>query len=146
MTGIEELERRVVGWRFPGGCYTVAPYAAWLCHDVLRSPALPPGVAHPQYVYYAALGGMGVTLDELFALVDATSDSGVMFGEAGIEQRRPLGLGKTYDVRGEITGIVRKTGRRAGTFDVLSFVLEVVDGGEVVGVSTNHFVFPRKDA
>ncbi len=145
MTGIEELEERVVGWRFPGGTYTVEPYAAWLCHDVLLSPPLPEGTAHPLYVYYAALGGMGVTLDELFALVDATADSGVMFGEAGIEQRRPMQQGQTYEVGGEILSIVRKSGKRAGTFDILAFRLDVSDADGVVGTSYNSFVFPRKE-
>jgi hypothetical protein len=97
------------------------------------------------YAYYAALGGMGIDLDALFALVGATADDGVMFGEAAIELARPLEVGATYDVSGRITDAVRKAGRRAGVFDVVTFVLELRAGDELVATSTNSFVFPRRD-
>ena len=121
------------------------PYAGLAVPRRAVVPAVARGTAHPLYVYYAALGGMGVTLDELFALVDATADSGVMFGEAGIEQRRPMQQGQTYEVGGEILSIVRKSGKRAGTFDILAFRLDVSDADGVVGTSYNSFVFPRKE-
>jgi hypothetical protein len=136
----------VVGYRFPGGRFTIAPYEHWLTCDAVLTEPTREGVAHPMYVYYAALGGMGISLDELFALVGATADDGVMFGEAAIEVARPLAVGATYDVRGEVTGAERKSGRRAGVFDIVTFALEVVDEhGGVCGTSTNSFVFPRRE-
>lgn len=98
------------------------------------------------YVYYGALGGLGISLDELFALVDATADDGVMFGEAAIDVIRPLRVGATYEVAGSITGAVRKAGRRAGVFDIVTFAVDLTDGdGDVCATSTNSFVFPRRD-
>ena len=36
--------------------------------------------------------------------------------------------------------------RDTGVFDIVSFRLELADGdGELVGVSTNSFIFPRRD-
>ena len=91
------------------------------------------------------LGGLGITLDELFALVGSSAADGPMFGEAEIEQVLPLRVGDTYDVRGGITGIVRKEGK-SGVFDILTFKLELVnEAGEIAGISTNSFVFPRRD-
>ena len=137
---------RVVGHRFPGGRFTIAPYEHWLTCDVVLAEPTRAGVAHPMYVYYAALGGMGISLDELFALVGATADDGVMFGEAAIEVVHPLEVGATYEVRGEVTGAERKSGRRAGVFDIVTFALDVIDEhGEVFGTSTNSFVFPRRE-
>jgi acyl dehydratase len=142
----EATLRRVVGSRFPGGRFTIAPHEHWLTCDAILTEPTREGVAHPMYVYYAALGGMGISLDELFALVGATADDGVMFGEAAIEIARPLAVGATYEVRGEVTGAERKSGRRAGVFDIVTFALEVVDEhGELCGTSTNSFVFPRRD-
>lgn len=141
----EAALHRVVGHRFPGGTFTILPHEHWLTCDAVGAPPTRSGVAHPMYVYYAALGGMGIGLDELFALVDADADDGVMFGEAGIEIAEPLTVGATYGVRGEITGAERKAGRRAGVFDILTFLLEVVDDDAVVATSTNAFVFPRRD-
>ncbi len=140
----EELEG-LVGTSFPGGTYTVEPYRHWLLNDAVGDVPSTSGDASPMEIYYGAMGGLGLTLDELFALAGATAADGPMFGEAEIEQRRPLQVGGTYTVRGGITGAVRKEGRRAGVFDIVTFRLELVDAeGEVAGVSTNSFVFPRR--
>jgi acyl dehydratase len=136
----------VVGHRFPGGQFTVAPYEHWLTCDAVGATPTRSGLAHPMFVYYAALGGMGIDLDELFALVDATADDGVMFGEAAIDVHEPLRVGATYTVRGGVTAAERKAGRRAGVFDVVTFALDVVgEHGRVCATSTNSFVFPRRE-
>jgi acyl dehydratase len=135
----------IVGHRFPGGSVRVEPYRNWLTCDAVHSPVPPDGIAHPMFCYYGALAGMGISLDELFALAGATAEDGVMFGEAEIELRRPLRVGERLVVRGGIVGAERKQGQRAGVFDIVTFRLELVDeSGQVAGVSTNSFVFPRR--
>ena len=68
-----------------------------------------------------------------------------MFGECDMEVRVPVRTGVTYDVRGEITDVKRKQGGAIGTFDLLTFRLEVVGpDGEVAGVCTNSFILPRQ--
>jgi hypothetical protein len=142
---LERLEA-LIGTSFPGGTYTIEPYRHWLMNDAVGDVPSTEGTASPMEIYYGAMGGLGLGLEELFALVGSSSAEGPMFGEAEIEQRRPLLVGESYEVRGGITGIVRKEGRRAGVFDIVTFRLELVDsGGEVAGVSTNSFVFPRRD-
>lgn len=142
----EQALHEIVGARFPGGEFTIEPYEHWLMCDAVGAEPVRSGVANPMYVYYGALGGMGISLDELFAMVGATADDGVMFGEAKIESTRPLRIGDTYSVSGGITDIVRKSGKRAGVFDIVTFALDVTDdAGVAVGRSTNSFVFPRRD-
>lgn len=137
----------VIGYRFPGGRFTIEPYEHWLMCDAVMATPTRVGTASPMYVYYAALNGMGISLDDLFALVGATADDGVMFGEAGITALQPLVIGETYSVSGTVTEIVRKSGKRAGVFDIMTFALEIHDqAGTHVGTSTNSFVFPRRDA
>ena len=47
---------------------------------------------------------------------------------------------------GGITGVVRKEGRKAGVFDIVTFRLELVgEDGTLAAVSTNSFIFPRRD-
>src|SRR5438874_1720264 len=137
----------LVGTRFPGGTYTIEPYVHWLMSDAtLDLPPRNEGVAGPMWVYYGALAGMGMSVDDLFTLVGATAADGPMFGEAEIEVLRPLQIGATYAVSGAITNVQRKEGRRAGVFDIVTFRLELADeDGAVAGVSTNSFVFPRRD-
>jgi hypothetical protein len=140
-----ELEA-LKGRAFPGGTYTIEPYRHWLMNDAVGDDANTSGAASPMEIYYGAMGGLGLTLDELFALAGATAADGPMFGEAEIEQHRPLRVGETYAVRGTFTDVVRKEGRRAGVFDIVTFRLELVaPDGEIAGVSTNSFVFPRRD-
>jgi hypothetical protein len=137
---------RLVGHRFPGGRFTIEPYEHWLMCDAVSAPPVRAGVANPMYVYYAALGGMGIGLDELFALVGATADDGVMFGEAAIDVVAPLQIGATYEVSGGITDVVRKSGKRAGVFDIVTFALDLANGdGATVATSSNSFVFPRRE-
>jgi hypothetical protein len=142
---LEELQA-LVGTSFPGGSYTIEPYQHWLMMDAVGGTPVREGTAHPLYAYYGALAGMGLSVDELFGLAGATADDGPMFGEAEIEVLRPLRIGATYTVSGAITTVQRKEGRRAGVFDIVTFCLELRDaGGEVAAVSTNSFIFPRRD-
>ena len=142
---LETLEA-LVGKPFPGGTYTIKPYEHWLMMDAVGGPVGFEGPAHPLYVYYGALGGMGMSVDDLFTLVGATAADGPMFGETGIEIHKPLQIGATYDVSGSITGVTRKEGRKAGVFDIVAFALELRDAsGELAAVSTNSFIFPRRD-
>jgi acyl dehydratase len=141
----EDQLEAVIGHRFPGGRFTIEPYEHWLMCDAVEAVPIRRGVANPMYVYFATLGGMGINLDELFALVGAAADDGVMFGEASITVQRPLQIGATYDVAGEVTGAMRKSGKRAGVFDIVTFELRLIDQtGVVAGVATNSFVFPRR--
>ena len=102
---LDDLER-LVGVEFPVGEFTIEGYEHWLTTDAIDSPPLPAGVAHPMYAYYAALGGLGLTLDELFAMVGSSAADGPMFGEAGLEFREAMRVGETYRVEGGITGDV----------------------------------------
>lgn len=141
----EQQMRDLVGRPFPGGTFTIEPYLHWLTCDVVGSPPLPPGVAHPLFVYLATQSGIGLSLEELFALCHASSQDGPMLGEWGMEQRRPLLVAATYAVSGVITGVQRKEGRKTGIFDIVSFELRLAaEDGVVVAVARSSFLFPRR--
>jgi hypothetical protein len=133
-----------IGRRFPGGCYTVEPYRAWLLADAAadRSNA---AVVHPLHAWLAATGGMGITWDELFAWFGSTADDGPMFGEHETALHRPLRTDRRYRVSGAIVSAVRKRGRAAGLFDLVEYQLELHDDADGGHVATcwNSIVFPR---
>jgi hypothetical protein len=139
----EDVEK-LVGFRFPGGSVTIQPYENWLLCDVVCSPQMPAGTAHPLYAYLCADAGMGMSLTQLFNLAGASADDGPMQGGAEIELMGALRTGVTYDVRGGITHAERKHGKRAGTFDIVTYRMELLEHGEVVAASTNSVVFPRR--
>jgi hypothetical protein len=133
----------LVGHRFPGGRVTIPDWLAWLWCDAVHSESLAPNV-HPGLAYLAAVRGSGVTFQEIFDLAEVPAESGPMFGEQTLRFERPLEIGREYEVEGEITGVTRKHGRRAGTFDMLTFELRIREiGGDVVASNVNTFIFPR---
>jgi len=139
----EDLNSKI-GYQLPGGEYLLEPYKNWLTNDAVGAPVASGELAHPMFCYYAALATMGISLEEFFAVFGATSDDGVMFGEAEIDVRRALTPGATYAVSGEVTGARRKKSRKLGVFDLVEFELSLHDGDELVGVSRNSFIFPRE--
>jgi hypothetical protein len=133
----------LVGHRFPGGRVTIPDWLAWLWCDAIGAENAAP-YAHPGLAYLAAVQGSGVTFQDIFVLVDADAESGPMFGEQTLTLAAPLEIGREYEVEGEITGVTRKHGRRAGTFDMLTFELRLrVPDGEIVSTNVNTFIFPR---
>lgn len=142
--GLQGYER-LVGKAFPGGEYTVDAWRAWLVADTLFDDPWD-GVPHPVLAWMAGVAGMGVTWDELFAWFGATADDGPMFGEHRSDLHRPLEVGRTYAVSGRVVSVDRKVGRRAGTFDIVGYELDLHDRTLHVARCWNSIVFPRRAA
>lgn len=139
----EALREELVDADLAEGSYTIEPYKAWLMADCLEAPPMG-DVAHPMFVYYVGQGGMGITLEEFFALCHATSDDGVMLGSSELDLARPLRVGERFTVTGEVDDVVRKQGR-IGTFDIVTFHLDLVDAeGERAARLGLSFIYPRR--
>jgi hypothetical protein len=140
-----ESVRAQVGRRFPGGEYTVEAWRAWLLDDAILEP---PGgeIAHPVFVWMAATTAKGISWETFFTWFGATSADGPMFGECDMALHRPLQVGATYLVTGEVTSAERKTGRTTGPFDVVGyqFALHDKDSGQHVADCWNSIIFPRR--
>jgi acyl dehydratase len=144
----EDELRSLVGTRFPGGTFAPEPYFNWLTCDAVMAPELTGAKsAHPLIVYMATQAGMGLSLEQLFALCRSSSEDGPMLGEWGMEVHRPVRLGSRYTVSGGITGARRKTGKKTGVFDIIDFELEMreeADSHTVVAVTRSSFIYPRR--
>ena len=135
----------LVGRRFPVGTYTLPAYVCWLWSDAAQLP--PVYDAHPALVHVVASYGMGVTVQEIVAMMGATVESGVTFGEFGVKYHGTLRAGATYECDAEVLEVERKRGRRAGVFDKLSFSVTIREKGSdaPVAVCTNAWIFPRRN-
>ena len=137
----------LIGHPFPGGTTTVPTWMNRLWGDAVAAEADPAPFVHPVLVYYAAVQGSGIVFQDIFDLMEADANSGIMVGEQRFEFRAPLEVEKEYRVDGGIVDVVRKEGRRAGVFDIATFELRVSEPGadEPLAISTTSFVFPRRD-
>lgn len=136
----------LVGHRLPGGSYTLPEYVCWLWADAAELQP-DPEIAHPGLAYFVALRGAGASIQDIFDLMDATADSGVVFGEFQADFNGVLRPGATYHCDAEVTAVERKSGRRAGVFDKFTFKVNVREGKDEapVLVCTNSWIFPRQE-
>ena len=137
----------LVGFRFPGGDYRIQPYRHWLACDAIGAdPRTFSDAAHPLFVYYAAIGGMGMSLESLFELCGAGPDTPQpMLGETSLEILTPLSIGDTYRVSGTIEEVRRRSGQRVGPMDLITAAFDVHDPDESVRARCRIvFVFPRQ--
>lgn len=143
---LDDLRERLVGFRFPDGVTEISHHEVWLGHEAMLAPD--DGGAdqlHPLWPLIVGMRGMGTTVSELGELVGMGPEDSVMFGELEITQTAPLETETEYTVRGVIRDVVRRTGRKSGVFDVLTFELELFPpSGSSVATVTNSFVFVRR--
>jgi hypothetical protein len=139
----DELQARLVGQAFPGGRFSVEEHERWLSHEAMKSPPIEAPMLHPVWILLGSLRGMGLTIEELVGLAGMDPGAGVLFGETEICQIEPLRTGVEYTVTGAVTALERRQGRRAGTFDVLTFSIELALEGKTVATSTQAFILIR---
>lgn len=140
------LRERLVGRPIGGGPVTVPPHERAIGHRALAWSGADDDGLHPVWATLLGLRGMDLSFEELFDLAEASAEDGIYFGEAGAEFRRDLEAGTAYQVSGRITDLVRRRGKTAGTFDVLTFELYLkTQDGTLIATATNSFLFVRKE-
>lgn len=138
--GLEHLP----GTTLPEGAFTITEEEQARLAEALGSPS--DGSTHPVWAYIATQRGIGISVADLCALADYDVHDGPMLGSVEMTYARPIEVGVRYRVTGEVVDIVRKQGRKAGTFDVMTFSERLIapDGAEVAS-STNTFILPRRE-
>lgn len=124
---------------------TAAENAA-LCRSTGIEPAAD-GSAHPIYYYIATQVAMGKTVAGVCETCEFDVEDGPMMGSSGVRFTRPLMVGESFKVTGEILSLVRKQSRKLGIMDVLTYRLRLhpADGGDAVLETDNVWVLPRKE-
>jgi hypothetical protein len=145
-TGTQDYSH-LAGHEFPGGSYELPGYQIWLWADAVQADPRDPH-AHPEIAYMIGLHGGGASIADIMALLGADADSGVMFGELSFEFAGPILADRTYEVRGRVLSVDRKEGRKAGVFDLATFVHELTAAGDSMPTTRieHVWVFPRTAA
>ncbi|MEM7610412.1 MAG: hypothetical protein AAF270_01960 [Pseudomonadota bacterium] len=135
----------LIGYTLPVGSYRVALHESWLANDAMYAAQSDVTTLHPMFLYFAAIRGMGLTLEELFALFGASASDGPMLGETEISQERSMHVDTAYTVHGKIADVQRKHGARVATMDLVTVDFEIRLGdSEPVGRVGSVFVFRRQ--
>lgn len=136
--------QHIVGRKFPGGTYTIAGYESWLLRDAVYAEQ--DEVAHPIAAFIGAQRGMGMTVAELFAMMQTGIEDGPVLAECTIELAADVLPDRRYRAGGEVTGIARKHGAAFGAFDLVTcrFTLTEEDRDEPVAVVTNVYAIRRE--
>jgi hypothetical protein len=136
---------RLAGTELPTGSFTIT--VADQADLVAALGCEAGGDPHPIWAFIAMQRGIGIGVAELCALADFDVDDGPMLGSVELTYSAPLELGVEYTVTGEVVGLERKHGRKAGTFDVLTFRERLLaPGGTEVATTTNTMILPRRKA
>jgi acyl dehydratase len=142
-SGIE----RFIGYALPGGMFTIDPDKHALFLKAVDAQPSPSGNAHPMFAFFAAHNGMGLTFPQFMELLEAPLDAGALFGQEDLQLMRPLRIGETVTVRGSIVEARSTRGSKAGSFDLVTCGLELIDAsGAVVSTSRETYVIPRRSA
>jgi hypothetical protein len=143
-----QLATDLPGTPFPEGEYTIEGWAQLVLAAIMDVPEPADGTAHPLFAYIATQCGIGIGVDGILALGQATAADGPMLASTDIELRRPLRVGESYRVTGGVVGFESKQGRRTGPFDLLRFELKLfgADDDEPASIVTNVFVLPRRSS
>jgi hypothetical protein len=108
------------------------------------SPSTEGGELHPLFGYIAPQRGIGTSIAALCELADFAIDDGPMLGTMELEFTGVLRPDTDYRVDGEVVDLMRKSSRRLGAFDLLTYQERLSDGsGRVVVTATTSFVLPR---
>lgn len=141
--GIERFQ----GYKLPGGVFTVEPDKHALFLEAVEAEPSPIGHAHPMFSFIAAHNGMGLTFPQFMELLEAPLDAGALFGQEDLNIMRPLRIGETVAVRGSIVEARSTKGAKAGSFDLVTCGLELIDdSGTVICTSRETYVIPRRAA
>lgn len=136
----------LVGWRFPGGEFTIEPWENFLLHDITLAPPPRHGFGNPIYAFHGPLAGMGITYQDFFDVCHAETPDRIRAGEYDFVYNEPLREGVTYTISGEIEHVERKRGARAGLFDLVRFRLDMTDpNGVLACAARNSWIFLRED-
>jgi len=134
----------LVGFRFPGGRYTVAHWENFLLTDCTGAGQLPGGVVHPIALFHVPILGARTSIAELFALFDAKGPGSVSLLGYDWEYVRPLLEDTEYRCEGGILSAERSAADNGDMSDIVSFQIELRDDDDrVVARITNRWRFNR---
>ena len=138
----------VLGFRFPGGRYTIAHWENFLLTDCTTAEQLPDGLVHPVALFHVPILGSGITIAKLFEVCGAEGPGSVGLDGYDWEYFAPLRIDVEYDVQGSIVHWEHRLDHNGNAYDAMKFSIELRDvvRDELAARVTNSWRFRRQHA
>ena len=115
----------LVGYKFPGGEYTIEHWENFLLTECTGGEVLPDAMVHPVALFHVPILGSNTSIAQMFALGQAESDFSIGIESYDWEMFSPL----YEDIRYRITASVTEADRRAyddgNIYDRIAFQFRV---------------------
>lgn len=138
----------VLGFRFPGGRYTIAHWENFLLTDCTTAEQLPDGLVHPAALFHVPILGSGISIAKLFEVCGAEGPGSVGLDGYDWEYFAPLRIDVEYDVQGSIVHWEHRLDHNGNAYDAMKFSIELrdVQRDELAARVTNSWRFRRQHA
>lgn len=142
-------DNEILGYRFPGGRYTIAHWENFLLTDCTTSEQLPDGLVHPVALFHVPILGSGINIAKLFEVCGAEGPGSVGLDGYDWEYFSRLCIDTEYDVQGSIVHWEHMLDDKGNAYDAMKFAIELRDvasGDALVARVTNSWRFRRQHA
>lgn len=140
-------DNEILGYRFPGGRYTIAHWENFLLTDCTTSEQLPDGLVHPVALFHVPILGSGINIAKLFEVCGAEGPGSVGLDGYDWEYFSRLRIDTEYDVQGSIVHWEHMLDDKGNAYDAMKFAIElrdVANGNALVARVTNSWRFRRQ--
>tara|TARA_B100001057_G_scaffold488112_1_gene571924 strand:+ start:618 stop:1040 length:423 start_codon:yes stop_codon:yes gene_type:complete len=122
------LNLNAINYEFPGDSFIIAKKTnelVSLSTGKQTSINIDNNESH-QIFSLIAMSHSGISLDELFKLLDFDVSKGPMLGQCDVSFNSKIMLNQKYDVKGRIISIDHKKSKKIGDIDIVKFVVEII--------------------
>ncbi|MFM7409314.1 MAG: hypothetical protein ACKO3L_00720 [Actinomycetota bacterium] len=140
-------DNEILGYRFPGGRYTIAHWENFLLTDCTTSAQLPDGLVHPVALFHVPILGSGINIAKLFEVCGAEGPGSVGLDGYDWEYFSRLRIDTEYDVQGSIVDWEHMLDDKGNAYDAMKFAIElrdVANDNALVARVTNSWRFRRQ--
>ena len=140
---------QVLGYRFPGGKYTIQHWENFLLTDCTTADQLPDGLVHPVALFHVPILGSGISITKLFEVCGAEGPGSVGLDGYDWEYFSSLRIDTEYDVQGSIVHWEHMVDDKGNPYDAMKFSIElrdVANKNTLVARVTNSWRFRRQHA
>jgi hypothetical protein len=133
---LQELQGR----ELPGGQLVIEPQEVFVGDEALRLSGDLDGALHPAWFVITSLRCMGISVQELCALMQQEDGDALLFGSCRVQQWTQLHFEKPYTSSARIGQVSSRTTRDGSRLDSVEVVIQLRDAataadvGEVVSI------------